>query len=118
MISYSMQGKLYELADWVHGQAQGLFDSGIGNIQDIWRQAIRSNRQQNKLISEGNGHDVVRVLDFYSQQVNDICKVNVRAKKAYSRKQWFVLLYMQQGFCTLEQTKQAVEGMGKQQTGG
>ncbi len=99
-MNHTIQTKIKQFAEECE-VAKGLFENSRLNLQAIWHLAVRYNKLQNTL-SDENDDPVIKTFDLYSEQMKDIHTFAVRAKKAFTRKQWFQLLYMHQSFCTHE----------------
>lgn len=57
-----------------------------------WNNAVQYNKIQNDYLKHNEGEEVVRHFSCKDTDINQVVRVNVKAKKNYSRIEWFTIL--------------------------
>lgn len=102
--------KLNEIADQI--RSKGTFDCpyAFGVIQRYWKDATIYNRKQNRLLKDNELDEVVRTFNIKDEESQQVICVSVKAKKNYTRIQWFMLLVaIEYQFYTIQQVKKHLE---------
>lgn len=79
------------------------------SLVTYWKCATMYNRTQNLYLKHDEGEEVVRVFTCKATELNEVVRVNVKAKKNYTRLQWFALLVAcDHYFFTCEQMREMI----------
>jgi len=62
------------------------------SIKDTWSMAVYYNKLQNDFINSNDLNEVVLTVSLFNEESNNVESYTIRAKKNFSRKQWFILL--------------------------
>ena len=64
----------------------------FSEANDTWQRAVYYNKLQNQFIKDDEPGEVVQSIQLYDEETKSVKHFSVRAKKQYSRLQWFTLL--------------------------
>ena len=101
--------KLQDIAETLRSTSN--FGGTIGPVSLVmyWKNAVMYNRIQASFLKHGEGEEVVRVFNCKDTGINEVVRVNVKAKKNYTRLQWFTLLVAcDYYFFTCQQMKETI----------
>jgi hypothetical protein len=80
------------------------------DARDLWDQAVYYNRIQNNFIKDGLGDEVVKQISAKDELTGNLGTFSIRAKKNYSRLDWFkILIANKHFFLTRQQTYKVLE---------
>jgi hypothetical protein len=88
----------------------GIFDFSNSNIERIWQTAFFLRK---RMLNNGEQyqHETIRNFEFYSETKKSLVNYKLTAATKLTRHQIFVLVYMNESFCSLEATEQIIESI-------
>ena len=64
----------------------------FSEARSLWRLSIYYNKLQNQFLKDNEPEETVKIFYLYDEETKQAKRFLVKAKKKYSRLQWFVLL--------------------------
>ncbi len=83
----------------------GIFDFSNSNIQHIWKNAF----MYRKRLINALPFETVKSFEFFSENTQTLVNYKLTPETGLSRLQIFILIYMNESFCSLEATEKMIE---------
>ena len=105
-LNYNQQAKLRELVNQIQDKYRlNYYNIDYSFLAGIYDMAVYNHKVQNTYLKEYSEHDIVKTIKVLCEHSGQVEEYNVRAKKRWTKYQWFVLLYMVDCFASIEQIR-------------
>ena len=105
-LNYNQQAKLRELVNQIQDKYRlNYYNIDYSFLAGIYDMAVYNRKVQNTYLKEYSEHDIVKTIKVFSECSGQVEEYNIRAKKRWTKYQWFVLLYMVDCFASIEQIR-------------